>query len=212
MAPSKSRAAADDSHSASGHGMGSSAAANNLLSIGGPPTNGAGAHSSAQHTTTNGKARRTAASAVIPSHPPPAAPVPTQSQIPNLSHNHSSNQSAGQVPAPTLQWNDFERGVLHGYTRAFQLDEAGAFASEFAQWILSQPGSVGLQSPTMQRRQDMRRQSKTRLASAVRKHFNGQGGQENDIVVDFLHKIQTHEVVRQRRPRRMGSNAREVDG
>lgn len=111
-----------------------------------------------------------------------------------------------------LQWNDFERGVLHGYTRAFKLDEAGAFSSEFAQWILSQPGSVGLQSPTMQRRRDMRRQSKTRLASAVRKHFNSQGGQENDIVVDFLHKIQTQEVVRQRRPRRMGSNAREIDG
>ena len=111
-----------------------------------------------------------------------------------------------------LQWTEFERGVLHGYTRAFRLDEAGAFSSEFARWILSQPGSVGLQSPTMQRRLDMRRQSKTRLASAVRKHFNGQGGQENDIVVDFLHKVQTHEVVRQRRPRRMGSNAREIDG
>ncbi|CAK7566288.1 MAG: hypothetical protein SEPTF4163_004227 [Sporothrix epigloea] len=127
-------------------------------------------------------------------------------------HHATTNGKARRTVASALQWNDFERGVLHGYTRAFKLDEAGAFSSEFAQWILSQPGSVGLQSPTMQRRRDMRRQSKTRLASAVRKHFNSQGGQENDIVVDFLHKIQTQEVVRQRRPRRMGSNAREIDG
>ncbi|CAK7229819.1 hypothetical protein SBRCBS47491_007378 [Sporothrix bragantina] len=195
MAPSKPRANADDAHGASGHGAGSSAAANNSSSAAGASTNGAGAHSSS-HTTTNGKARRTAAStaaaAVPAAQPTPPAPAATQN--------------------PTLQWTEFERGVLHGYTRAFNLDEAGAFSNEFARWILSQPGSVGLQSPTMLRRQDMRRQSKTRLANACRKHFNGQGGQENDIVVDFLHKVQTHEVVRQRRPRRMGSNAREIDG
>ncbi|CAK7228017.1 hypothetical protein SCUCBS95973_006740 [Sporothrix curviconia] len=191
MAPSKPRANADDAHGAAGHGAGSSAAANSS-SAAGSAANGTG---STAHTTANGKARRTAAataSAAVPAQPSPPVPVASQN--------------------PTLQWNEFERGVLHGYTRAFSLDEAGAFANEFARWILSQPGSVGLQSPTMLRRQDMRRQSKMRLASAVRKHFNGQGSQENDIVVDFLHKVQTHEVVRQRRPRRMGSNAREIDG
>lgn len=111
-----------------------------------------------------------------------------------------------------LQWSEFERGVLHGYSRAFHLDEPTSFSNDFSRWILSQPGSVGLQSPTMLRHKQMRRQSKARLANAVRKHFNGQGSEENDIVVDFLHKIQTHEVARQRRPRRMGSNAREIDG
>lgn len=64
----------------------------------------------------------------------------------------------------------------------------------------------------MQRRRAQQRQSKAQLANAVRKHFNAQGSQENDIVVDFLHKVLSREVVRQRRPRRMGSNARELDG
>ncbi|CAK7206859.1 hypothetical protein SEUCBS139899_009665 [Sporothrix eucalyptigena] len=190
MAPSKPRVNADD---AASHGAATTGAAATAASS----TNGTGAHGAA-HSTTNGKARRTAASSTAAAAAA-AAVVPTQPPAPAPQN-------------PTLQWNDFERGVLHGYTRAFHLDEAGAFSNEFARWILSQPGSVGLQSPTMQRRKDMQRQSKARLANAVRKHFNGHGGQENDIVVDFLHKVQTHEVVRQRRPRRMGSNAREIDG
>ncbi len=113
---------------------------------------------------------------------------------------------------PQIQWSEFERGVLHAYRRTYRLDTPGAFSSDFARWILSQPGSIGLQSPTMLRRKELRRQSKAQLASTARKHFNGLGVQENDIVVEFLHKVQTHEVVRLRRPRRMGSNAREADG
>ncbi|CRK47114.1 hypothetical protein BN1723_020190 [Verticillium longisporum] len=44
----------------------------------------------------------------------------------------------------------------------------------------------------MARRRQDRRQSKEQLALAVRKHFNGAGIQENDAIVDFIH--------RQRRP------------
>ena len=41
----------------------------------------------------------------------------------------------------------------------------------------------------MARRRDQRRQSKEQLANAVRKHFNGLGIQENEVVVDFLYKV-----------------------
>lgn len=40
----------------------------------------------------------------------------------------------------------------------------------------------------MARRKEQRRQSKEQLATTIRKHFNGQGIQENDAVVEFLYK------------------------
>lgn len=49
----------------------------------------------------------------------------------------------------------------------------------------------------MARRKEFRRQSKDQLANAVRKHFNGLGVQENDIIVDFLHKCHTQQAVSQ---------------
>jgi histone deacetylase complex subunit SAP30 len=48
----------------------------------------------------------------------------------------------------------------------------------------------------MARRKEFRRQSKDQLAGAVRKHFNGLGVQENDIIVDFLHKVRTQAIVK----------------
>ncbi|KIH93961.1 hypothetical protein SPBR_06134 [Sporothrix brasiliensis 5110] len=205
--PPKPRNHADDGH---GHNGGGASGAG--VAAGGAHSSSSanGAHSShAAASTANGgssKGRRAAAASNASASAATAAAVAA-------AHQQSLLQQA--VPAvvlPTLQWADFERGVLHAYTRAFHLDEPSSFSNDFARWILSQPGSIGLQSPTMLRRKEARRQSKARLATQVRKHFNGQGGQENDIVVDFLHKIQTHEVARQRRPRRMGSNAREIDG
>lgn len=41
----------------------------------------------------------------------------------------------------------------------------------------------------MIRRRQARRQSKDHLALAVRKHFNGVGIQENDVIVDFIYKV-----------------------
>lgn len=41
----------------------------------------------------------------------------------------------------------------------------------------------------MVRKRQNRRQSKDHLALAVRKHFNGVGIQENDVIVDFICKI-----------------------
>jgi histone deacetylase complex subunit SAP30 len=55
---------------------------------------------------------------------------------------------------------------------------------------MSQSGGIGMYSPTMVRRQKKKRQAKEQLALAVRKHFNGLGVQENDVIVDLLYKIQ----------------------
>ncbi len=53
----------------------------------------------------------------------------------------------------------------------------------------------------MARRKDQQRQSKDQLANAARKHFNGLGTQENDIVVDFLHKTRSQGVTKPGRRR-----------
>ncbi|KAI0537599.1 hypothetical protein GGR58DRAFT_513689 [Xylaria digitata] len=103
-----------------------------------------------------------------------------------------------QPITPGLQWSTFDRDVLHEYRREHRLDTPAAFSSSYRYWVLSQ-SYVGLQSPTMARRAQFRRQSKDDLAKAVRKHFNGVGIQENDIIVDFLHKVRNPGVVKPRR-------------
>ncbi|KAK4165234.1 hypothetical protein QBC43DRAFT_35973 [Cladorrhinum sp. PSN259] len=99
--------------------------------------------------------------------------------------------AAQETTTPGLQWPAFEREVLHAYRRAYRLKTPTAFVSDHHQWVLTQPGSLGLYSPTIARRKDFRRQTKDQLTSVVRRHFNGQGAQENDIIVEFLHKIRT---------------------
>ncbi len=88
-----------------------------------------------------------------------------------------------------LQWSTIDRNVLHAYRREYRLNTPTSFAASYHRLVLSQPGSIGLHSPTMARRKAHRRQSREQLAKAVRKHFNGLGIQENDIIVDFIHKI-----------------------
>ncbi|KAK0742210.1 hypothetical protein B0T21DRAFT_282931 [Apiosordaria backusii] len=95
-----------------------------------------------------------------------------------------------------LQWPAFDREVLHAYRRAYRLRTPTTFVSEHHQWVLTQPGSLGLYSPTIARRKELRRQTTDQLSTAVRKHFNGQGAQENDIIVEFLHKIKTRKPER----------------
>jgi hypothetical protein len=43
----------------------------------------------------------------------------------------------------------------------------------------------------MKRKKSARRQSKESLAMAVRKHFNGLGVQENDVIVDFIYRVRS---------------------
>lgn len=89
--------------------------------------------------------------------------------------------------------------MLHDYRREHNLDTPTAFTWSYHQIVLSRPGSIGLNSPTMARRREYKRQSKDQLSQAVRKHFNGIGVQENDVIVGFLHKVKNPGVTRPRR-------------
>lgn len=99
---------------------------------------------------------------------------------------------------PGLKWSSFDRDVLHDYRREYSLDTPTAFSNTYHHWVLSRPG-VGMHSPTMARKQEYRRQTKDELAKVVRKHFNGLGIQENEVVVSFLHKVRNPGVVKPRR-------------
>lgn len=44
------------------------------------------------------------------------------------------------------------------------------------------------------------RQSKEHLALAIRKHFNGLGIQENDVIVDFIHAIRVDNAAKAEGP------------
>ncbi|CAG7560211.1 uncharacterized protein B0J16DRAFT_170633 [Fusarium flagelliforme] len=114
----------------------------------------------------------------------------------NQSHLREVQNAAAAAPQPpaeavppSLHWASFDRDVLHAYRHEHRLNTPSSFSSPYCQWILSQPNSIGLHSPTMVRRRQARRQSKDQLALAVRKHFNGMGVQENDVIVDFIYKI-----------------------
>ncbi|KAK5657731.1 hypothetical protein OQA88_2804 [Cercophora sp. LCS_1] len=114
-----------------------------------------------------------------------AAPTPTAAAPPG---------GGQELVNPGLQWPAFDREVLHAYRRAYRLNTPTAFKSEYHQWVLTQAGSVGIYSPTIARRKELRRQNSSQLTNAVRKHFNGLGVQENDVIVDFLHKTRSQGV------------------
>ncbi|KAI1162419.1 hypothetical protein F5B18DRAFT_384424 [Nemania serpens] len=137
----------------------------------------------------NGKLQRVASSTGSQSKEAASAKGPT-------------NATAAPVTQPTstpgLQWSTFDRDILHEYRREHRLDTPTAFSSSYRYWVLSQ-SNIGLRSPTMARRAQFRRQSKEDLAKAVRSHFNGVGIQENDVIVDFLHKVKHPRVVKPRR-------------
>ncbi|KAK1755997.1 hypothetical protein QBC47DRAFT_201545 [Echria macrotheca] len=145
----------------------------------------------ATHThQSNGKMRRVASSAgsnlrdaTTNNAGAAAAAASTSTSVPNGAAQETGN--------PGLQWPAFDRKVLHEYRRAYRLNTPTAFSSDHHQWVLTQAGSIGIYSPTIARRQEFRRQSKDQLTTTVRKHFNGLGVQENDIIVDFLHKIRS---------------------
>ncbi|KAH6635557.1 hypothetical protein B0J18DRAFT_407068 [Chaetomium sp. MPI-SDFR-AT-0129] len=114
----------------------------------------------------------------------------------------STTTNTQETSAPGLQWPAFERDVLHAYRRAYRLKTPTAFVSDHHEWVLTQPGSIGLYSPTIARRQELRRQKKDQLTNVVRKHFNGMGVQENDVLVDFLHKVRSRGVTKGKSPQR----------
>ncbi|KAJ4389772.1 hypothetical protein N0V93_007244 [Gnomoniopsis smithogilvyi] len=133
------------------------------------------------HGHTNGKMRRVASQ--------------TGSSLKDVQNAASLPTPAVEAPAtapaanPSIQWSTFDREVLHRYRREHNLETPTAYASDYRSWVLTQPGSIGLYSPTMARKKEQRRQTKFHLTSTVRKHFNSQGVQENDAIVDFIHRV-----------------------
>lgn len=152
-------------------------------------------HGSSNHQT-NGKSRRTATTASSQ-----LRDVTSASSIPNPAPGASAAQES---PVAGLQWTLFDRQFLHTYRRAYRLPVPAVVANDYHRRVLSQPGSIGLRSPTMARQKESRRQSKEQLANAARKHFNSLGAQENEIIAGFLHKIKnqigTQRVSKPRKP------------
>jgi histone deacetylase complex subunit SAP30 len=87
-----------------------------------------------------------------------------------------------------IQWSKFEDTVLHGYRYEYRMSTPAAFNKPYNQLVLSQ-SPMGRMSPTMARQKQQRRQGKDQLATSIRKHFNGMGIVENEVVVDFLYKV-----------------------
>ncbi|OAR00581.1 hypothetical protein LLEC1_00349 [Akanthomyces lecanii] len=112
--------------------------------------------------------------------------APTSAPAPGLS----------EPAPPTIPWASFERDALHAYRREHDLPSSTSFASTYHQYVLSEKAGIGLYSPTMVRKKHTRRQNKDHLALAVRKHFNGVGIQENDVIVDFISKIRHSKTVK----------------
>ncbi|KAF9881948.1 hypothetical protein CkaCkLH20_01094 [Colletotrichum karsti] len=129
----------------------------------------------------------------------------------NLREVTNANAVADAAPTksepqnPGIQWNTFDRETLHAYRREHHLNTPTSFSCSYRQLVLSRPGGIGLHSPTMARKKVDRRQSKEQLAMAVRKHFNGVGVQENDVIVDFIHKVRSHSITKADRNRRPNS-------
>lgn len=86
-----------------------------------------------------------------------------------------------------MEWAKIDSSILHEYRYAYRLNTPSAFSNPHNELVLSR--GIGKMSPTMVRRKERRRQSKEQLTHAVRKHFNGLGIQENEVVVDFLYKV-----------------------
>ncbi|PKS08962.1 hypothetical protein jhhlp_003575 [Lomentospora prolificans] len=113
--------------------------------------------------------------------------------------SHSRDQAAaGPVPQPLpvvsqeptgIQWQAIDRKALHNYRREYNLDTPLSFSTSYHHIIFTRPGGIGIYSPTMAKRRKQKRQTKEQLATAVRKHFNSVGVQENDIIVDLIHAV-----------------------
>ncbi|KAK2028049.1 hypothetical protein LX32DRAFT_640300 [Colletotrichum zoysiae] len=152
-------------------------------------TPGSGGHHS------NGKLRRVASS--------------TGSQLREVTNANAAAdvQVAAKEAAqnPGIQWSTFDRETLHAYRREHHLNTPTSFSCSYRQLVLSRPGGIGLHSPTMARKKENRRQSKEQLTMSVRKHFNGLGIQENDVIVDFIHKVRSHAITKSDRHKRSTS-------
>ncbi|KAK0391155.1 hypothetical protein NLU13_0656 [Sarocladium strictum] len=127
------------------------------------------------------------------------------------SHREAANAPTSAPPvvepiAPGLDWRSFDRSALHAYRRELHLATPNSFVSTYHHWVLSSPNGIGKHSPTMVRRKQARRQTKEQLATTVRKHFNGVGIQENDVIVDFIYKVHSDKAEKASESHKTGSN------
>ncbi|TQS32443.1 hypothetical protein Golomagni_07239 [Golovinomyces magnicellulatus] len=136
---------------------------------------------------------------VAPTSAPSQAPV--EAILPTLAN----------LPAVAqLPWASFDREVLHAYRREHNLETPKSFTSTYHKLLMSQPAGIGMYSPTMVRKKALRRQPKDRLALAVRKHFNGVGIQENDVIVDFICKVRNGKSANPTAPARQDPSTAET--
>ncbi|KAL2753460.1 hypothetical protein ACRALDRAFT_1077491 [Sodiomyces alcalophilus JCM 7366] len=154
------------------------------------PTNAKEKTSSGSNHSGNTKGRRGANSAAA------------QAKEASTRNANTKAATKEEPQPPRIDWNSFDREALHTYCRENHLSAPVSFSNSYRQMVLSQPGSVGLHSPTMARRREERRQGKDKLALLVRKHFNGVGIQENDVIVDFIHKVRCRTISKADRMRR----------
>lgn len=88
-----------------------------------------------------------------------------------------------------MAWQSAPLDLLNTYRISHNLSQPATFTSPYRQALLTKPGGIGKQSPTMARQKDKRRISKEQLALAVRKNFNSAAVSEIDVVVDLVYKV-----------------------
>lgn len=181
MAPSKARAAPDDSRSEASstrerHGGSGNATTNTKGRRGGTGA----ASSSLRDVTTAGSVV-----AGVTSAPNGAA---QEANVGVSRFLFTFRDESSGADTPQMQWSTLDPEILQAYSHAYQLNTPPAFISDYNQLMLTGPG-IGRFSPTMARRREKRRQSKDQLSNTVRKHFNGLGIQENEAIVEFLYKV-----------------------
>ncbi|KAA8893784.1 hypothetical protein FN846DRAFT_977424 [Sphaerosporella brunnea] len=133
--------------------------------------------------------RRPAASHI----PPPSLEkqASTGSVNANGAHAHEGIEGMG--------WDDIPLSVLHNYRHAYRLPVPSA-SSSYRGIVLSAgigkrtPSAAGGSSPSsLRRRRLCARSSRDALATAVRKNFNAQPIQENEVIVNFLYTVKNQD-------------------
>ena len=81
-----------------------------------------------------------------------------------------------------MSWDSMPSSVLHTYRSAYHMPTSSA-NSFHASVVLS--SGIGKKAPTSR----SNRTSKDALVTAVRKHFNSQPVNENDVIVNFLYTL-----------------------
>ncbi|KAL2016650.1 hypothetical protein VTK56DRAFT_3230 [Thermocarpiscus australiensis] len=147
----------------------------------------------------NGKMRRVASSAGSNLREVTNASATNTAMTAAAAGSTASAQEAGA--AGQIDWSECSRETLQDYRRAFRLKTPSSFFNDYHLWALTQPGSIGLYSPTIARRKEFRKQTQDQLAKVVQKHYDSMVVQENDVLVDFLNKVRSQEILKGRRRR-----------